>query len=160
MGRARRPRKGDYLRYLYRSGRPNAWARWQNRLTARMASAGIWPRRMVTLEVVGRRTGRAVTLPLVLVEHDGDRFLVSMLGEGARWVANVRAAHGRAALVHGRREEVRLEEVPVALRAPILRRYLAVAPGGRPHIPVDRRAPLTEFAGVAADYPVFRIHPA
>lgn len=34
------------------------------------------------------------------------------------------------------------------------------APGGRAHIPVDRRAPLAELTRIAADYPVFRIHPA
>ena len=35
--------------------------------------------------------------------------------------------------------------------------YLAVAPGGRAHIPVDRRAPLEEFDRIAAQVPVFRI---
>jgi len=39
----------------------------------------------------------------------------------------------------------------------ILRRYLQVAPGARPHIPVDRRAPLVEFEQIAARYPVFGI---
>ena len=42
-------------------------------------------------------------------------------------------------------------------RAPILRRYLQVAPGARPHIPLDRRAPLAEFERIAALYPVFRV---
>jgi len=79
-----------------------------------------------------------------------------MLGE-VNWVRNVRAAGGSAVLRHGRREQVRLVEVPADSRAPVLRRYLAVAPGGRPHIPVDRRAPLEEFQKVAAQFPVFRI---
>ena len=34
-----------------------------------------------------------------------------MLGERTRWVANVRAANGRATLVHGRPESVRLLDV-------------------------------------------------
>ena len=55
---------------------------------------------------------------------------------------------------------VRLEEVDLAARAPILRRYLAVAPGARPHLPVDRRAPLEEFEQIAAEFPVFRVRPA
>jgi hypothetical protein len=58
----------------------------------------------------------------------------------------------------GPRESVYLEEVEPADRARVLRRYLQVAPGARPHIPVDRRAPLAEFARIAADYPLFRIH--
>ena len=52
---------------------------------------------------------------------------------------------------------VLLKEVAVALRPPILRRYLALAPGARPHIPVDRHAPLEEFQAIAAQIPVFRI---
>ncbi len=42
----------------------------------------------------------------------------------------------------------------------VLRRYLELAPGGRPHVPVDRRAPLAEFERVANRYPVFRIRAA
>lgn len=60
-------------------------------------------------------------------------------------------------LRHGRRETVRLEEVDPAIRGPILRRYLDLAPGARPHVPVDRRAPVEQFDRIAADYPVFRI---
>jgi hypothetical protein len=80
-----------------------------------------------------------------------------MLGEDANWVRNVRAAGGRAVLRHGRREAVLLEEVEPSRRASVLRRYLAVAPGARPHVPVDRRAPAAEFDRVAARFPVFRI---
>jgi hypothetical protein len=43
-----------------------------------------------------------VRLPVVIAEHDGERFLVSMLGE-ANWVHNVHAAGGRAVLRHGKR---------------------------------------------------------
>jgi hypothetical protein len=52
---------------------------------------------------------------------------------------------------------VRLEEVDARACAPILRRYLQVAPGARAHIPVDRRAPLAEFEQIAAQYPVFLV---
>jgi len=58
------------------------------------------------------------------------------------------------------REEVHLEEVEPGDRAPILRRYLEVAPGARPHLPVDRHAPLAEFERIADQYPVFWIIPA
>ena len=70
---------------------------------------------------------------------------------------NVRAADGRAVLRHGVREVIQLDEVPAADRAPILRRYLALAPGARPHIPIDRNAPLDEFEKIASDFPAFRI---
>ncbi len=94
---------------------------------------------------------------MAIADLGGERYLVSMLGERAEWVANVRADKGRAVLRHGRREEVRLEEVPVAERAAVIRRYLQVARGARPHIAVDRRAPIEEFERVAPAVPVFRI---
>ena len=97
---------------------------------------------------------------MVIADIDGERYLVAMLGEGTGWVANVRAAGGRAVLRHGRREAVVLEEIESRERAPILRRYLEVASGARAHFPVDRRAPLSEFEAIAPQYPVFRVGPA
>jgi deazaflavin-dependent oxidoreductase (nitroreductase family) len=147
----------DLNRWLYKGGRPNRVAALVNRCWAAVFAAGVWPRRVAALEVRGRRTGRITSLPVVVADHEGERYLVAMLGEGTSWVANVKAAGGEAVLRHGRREPVQLEEVEAGARAPILRRYLEVAPGARPHIPVDRRAPLAEFERIAARYPVFRI---
>ena len=144
-------------RRLYAGGRPGWLARLLNRGQATLHSAGVWPKRLATLEVVGRRSGRRVTLPVVIADFEGERYLVAMLGERAGWVANVRAAGGRAVLRHGRREKVRLVEVAPADRAPILQRYLDVAPGARAHFSVDRRAPLTAFEAIAPQHPVFRI---
>lgn len=149
-------RAGEFKRGMYRGGKPGILARIMNRGWAWIHAAGVWPSRLATMEVTGRRTGRVVSFPVVIADFEGGRYLVSMLGEDASWVRNVRAG-GRVALRHGRRETVTLQEVDPAERAPILRRYLAVAPGGRPHIPVDRRAPLEEFEGIAAQFPVFRI---
>ncbi|MGN6635130.1 MAG: nitroreductase family deazaflavin-dependent oxidoreductase, partial [Oryzihumus sp.] len=57
-------------------------------------------------------------------------------------------------------DPVLLVEVPPGERAPILRRYLDLAPGARAHIPVDRHAPLADVEAVAARFPVFRVEPA
>jgi deazaflavin-dependent oxidoreductase (nitroreductase family) len=149
----------DYLRWLYREGRPGWFARVQNRLSAIVFAAGIAPRRVAELQVRGRRTGRVISFPVVIAEYEGGRYLVSMLGDDVNWVRNLRAAGGRAVLRHGRREAVRLQEVSPAERAPILRRYLQVAPGARPHIAVDRRAPLADFERISPGYPVFRVLP-
>jgi deazaflavin-dependent oxidoreductase (nitroreductase family) len=147
-------------RRLYAGGRPHRLARLLNRGQAALQSAGIWPKRLATLEVRGRRSGRLRSVPLVIADVEGERYLVAMLGEGASWVANVRAAGGRAVLRHGRREPVLLEEVEPGERAPILRRYLEVAGGARAHLAVDRRAPLSEFEAIAPRYPVFRVRSA
>ncbi|MFC3961575.1 hypothetical protein [Nocardia jiangsuensis] len=89
-----------------------------------MFSAGVLsPSRAVTPEVAGRRSGQPVRLPIVVADHAGQRYLVSMLGPEAGWVRDVTAANGRAALLRRGREAVRLIEVAVHDRAPILRRY-------------------------------------
>jgi hypothetical protein len=80
-----------------------------------------------------------------------------MLGANSEWVQNVKAAGGDVTLLHGRREEARIEEIPAERRAPVLKEYLKRAPGARPHMPVDKDAPLSEFEKVSAQYPVFRV---
>lgn len=143
---------------MYRGGRPNALARLLNRLSAvQFAIPLLSSSRWATLQVRGRRSGRLVSFPVVVADYAGQRYLVAMLGQDTNWVHNVRAAGGRAVLWHGRRMPVQLEEVEPSARAPILRRYLEVGPGARPHFPVDRRAGLKEFEQIAAQYPVFRI---
>jgi hypothetical protein len=146
-------------RRLYRGGRAGALARVLNRAQARLAAAGVGPDWLVTVEVTGRHSGRTIGFPAVLADYQGDRYLVSMLGEDASWVRNVRAAGGRAVIRHGGRESVTLDEVAVDRRAPILRCYVQRAPGARAHIPVDHHAPVDEFEAIAGDYPVFRVLP-
>jgi deazaflavin-dependent oxidoreductase (nitroreductase family) len=143
--------------WLYQGGRPNALARIINRGWAFVHSLGIAPNTLVTLEVIGRRSGRVISFPLAMVSLDGERYLVSMLGSKAAWVQNVRAAGGHATLRHGRTEHVQLEEVAVEKRARVLKAYLRIAPGARPHIPVDKDAPLEAFEAIAAQFPVFRL---
>ncbi|MCY7341131.1 MAG: nitroreductase/quinone reductase family protein [Pseudonocardia sp.] len=145
------------LRWMYRDGRPNPTAKLLNRWSAAVAGWGWMPSRLLTLEVVGRRSGRTVSLPLVPVRMGGERYLVCMLGPTANWVLNVEAAGGSAVLRHGRRERVRLVDVPVEQRAPVVRRYLELAPGARPHMPVSRGDALDVIAAAADRIPVFRI---
>jgi deazaflavin-dependent oxidoreductase (nitroreductase family) len=146
-----------FVRWAYRGHRPNWIARLMNRASAAAASAGVAPNLLVTLEVTGRKSGRTVSLPLVLVSVDGQRYLVSMLGDDVQWVRNVRAAEGRAVLRSGGREQIQLDEVPNDRRAPILKAYLQRAPGARPHVPVHKDAPIAEFEQVAAAFPIFRL---
>jgi F420H(2)-dependent quinone reductase len=134
-------------------------ARLLNRIGGAVYALGIAPDYLVTLEVPGRRSGRIVRMPLVMVVVGGERYLVSMLGEGVNWVRNVKAARGNVTLRHGRREEVRLEEVAPDRRAPLLKAYLKRAPAARAHLPVDKDAPLAEFEQVSSRFPVFQVVP-
>jgi deazaflavin-dependent oxidoreductase (nitroreductase family) len=144
-------------RWLYRGQRPHWIARILNRAWSAVASSGVASNYLVTLEVTGRKSGRIVSLPVVLAVVDGQRHLVSMLGDNVQWVLNVRAAGGKAVLRSGSREEVKLEEVPIEERARILKAYLQRAPGARAHVPVDKDAAITEFEKIAAAFPVFRV---
>lgn len=146
-------------RWMYRGGKPNALARGLNRMWGKVFATGRGPDQVATLEVVGRKSGKPVTLPVVIADWAGERYLVSMLGDDVNWVRNVRAAGGNAHLLQGARTPIRLEQIPPSERAPIIKRYAELAPGGRSHIPVDHRAPAAEFEPIAARYPVFRIDP-
>lgn len=144
-------------RWMYRGGRPNKLTKIINRGWALIHSLGIFPNYLVTLEVVGRQSGKTISFPLAMTVMNGEKYLVSMLGEETNWVRNVRAAQGKARLRHGRSEPVLLEEVDVRQRAPILKAFLQYAPGARPHIPVSKDAPVSEFEKIASKYPVFRV---
>ncbi len=144
-------------RWLYRGRRPSWIAKVVNRGWATIASRNATSNGLVALEVIGRKSGRIISFPLVMVTVDGQRYLASMLGDNVQWVRNVRAAGGKAVLRNGGREDVRLEEISVDQRAPILKAYLQVASGARPHVSVDKDAPLAEFEKIAATHPVFRV---
>ncbi len=143
--------------WLYRGQRPNWIAKILNRAQAIVASRNGTSNGVVALQVVGRKSGRIVSFPLVMVTVDGQRYLVSMLGDNTQWVRNIRASGGNAVLRSGGREDVQLEEIPTDQRAPILKAYLQIADGARPHVPVDKDAPLAEFEKIAATFPVFRL---
>ena len=144
------------MRARYAGGRPNAEAK----AIHRRYVAGPLPRLVpiaAVLEVPGRFSGKTIHVPLVIVPYRARWYLVSMLGEQANWVRNVQAAGGKGHLLHGRRRPVQLVEVPAHQRAPIVRRYLLVAWGARPHMSVTWHSHLREVAAAAADYPVFRV---
>lgn len=144
-------------KWFYRGGRPNWMARLLNRWSAAVYALGVAPNYLVTLEVSGRRSGRRIRLPLVMVVVAGERYLVSMLGADVGWVRNVQAAGGNVTLHHGRHEQVHLEEVVADHRAPILKAYLQRAPGARAHLPINKDAPVAAFEQVAFQFPVFRV---
>lgn len=147
-------------RWLYRGDRPSQLTRLVNHAVAALHASGLGPASWVTLEIVGRKSGRAISFPLVMPVVGDERYLVSMLGNEAAWVRNLRASGGEATLKCGGAERVRLEELAVAARAPLLKAYLQCAPGARPHFPVDKDAPLEAFEAIAARFPVFRVLPS
>jgi len=141
----------------YRNQRPTRLGKLANRVAGRMGAVGLGPSFQVRLEVPGRKSGKLTSAPLVVGEYHGERYLVSMLGPGAEWIKNARANGGKVMLNHRGRRLVRLEDVPVGERAPVLKAYLKRAYGARHHFPIGPEAPIEEFAAIADRYPAFRI---
>jgi hypothetical protein len=151
--------RSSKLRFFYRDWRPTPFGRIWNRATAWVCGLGLLPDILVALLVKGRRSGRLRTNILVATRYEGQRYLVSMLGEESDWVQNVRAACGAAFIKRGRTQPVMLTEIRPDKRAPILRAFCQVATSGRHHFPVSPDAPVSAFEPIAAEYPVLRIDP-
>jgi deazaflavin-dependent oxidoreductase (nitroreductase family) len=152
---------------FYQKRRPTRAGRTINRAWTWLAGAGLtpdsWPGEprggTIALETKGRRSGTWRSHVVTWVEHGGERYLVSMLGERSDWVRNARAAQGEAAIHHGARRAVRLVEVPIEERALILQAYLKRTPTAtQEHLGgIDVDASPEEFARIAPNHPVFRI---
>src|SRR5512147_616145 len=104
----------DPTRYVAPGGRMDTWSaavvRW-------LTDHGISLFGSRVLVVPGRRSGEPRSVPVNLLELDGERYLVAPRGN-TQWVRNARAA-GAGQLRLGRRtEQVVLTELPAAERVP------------------------------------------
>jgi NAD(P)H-binding len=154
------PAERGLLRYFYQNWRPTRLGRVWSRAFAWVSGLGLTPQILTTLQVREQGADRLESTVLVAANHQDQRYLVSMLGNGSGWVRNVRAANGEAFIKRGQTRKVKLTEIPTEQRAPILKAWCQVATSGRKHLPVAPDAPVTAFEAIAADYPVFRIDPA
>ena len=110
------------------------------------------------LTVRGRKTGQPHTVPVLLVEQDGQRWLVAPYGV-TQWVRNIRVA-GRATLTRGRHSEaISVTELSAAEAAPVLKRYLAVqhAADVRSHFDATKDSSIVAFEREASRHPVFQV---
>jgi deazaflavin-dependent oxidoreductase (nitroreductase family) len=113
----------------------------------------------VTLEVKGRRSGTVRSTAVTFVEVNGARYLVAPRGL-TEWVRNVRAANGAASLRHGKRQQVRLEEVPTDQSAAIVQAYLKkTALVTKREFGIEPDAPIADFEKIAPSHPVFKVTP-
>jgi hypothetical protein len=77
----------------------------------------------------GRRRGRLISLPVVVADYEGERYLVAMLGEDVNWVANVCAASALRffGATSSSRLELALTSRPDAARTPATCMYEPMA---------------------------------
>jgi hypothetical protein len=105
------------------------------------------------LSVRGRKSGQIRMTPVSLATVGGVRYIVAAFADAA-WVGNVRAA-GAGILARGKNEErVRLVELPIEQRGPVLRAFLEQVPGG---VRFFGSANPSTVVAAADRYPVFRV---
>ncbi|MFJ9105096.1 nitroreductase family deazaflavin-dependent oxidoreductase [Streptomyces sp. NPDC102405] len=102
------------------------------------------------LTVKGRRSGRERTVPVAVLKHGGERYLVSYRGL-SDWALNLRATPEARLTSGGRTETITVEEVPEADRPPLLAEYRD-AYGSMPTV-----TGVLDALPDPADHPVFRI---
>lgn len=145
---------------------PAQWYRRLNPIGVPLTTLGIAPRDAVTLEVRGRRSGQPRRTPILVTQYEGADYLVALAGE-SQWARNVRAAGGEAVLRRRGARRVRLVEVPVEERAPVLAAYLeagrrrsgepAAQEQARWYFGLEEPPTLERLMGLAPRYPVFRV---
>ena len=145
----------DPNRYVRPGGRMDTWSaaavRW---LTAHGIS--LFGSRV--LVVRGRTSGEPRSVPVNLLELDGERYLVAPRGN-TQWVRNARAAGGGELHLGRRVEQVELVELPTDQRVPVLRVYLTKWGWevGRFVEGLSKSSTDAEIAAVAPGMPVFRV---
>ena len=140
-----------------RTYRVTPFVRMSNRLTSTMLRAGLSFNAMVLLTVAGRTSGAPRTVPVSVIEREGERYLIGAFGQ-VNWVRNLRAA-GRGTLRKGRVVEA-FEAVELSPEdaAPILKTALERAPGYvRSFFDVTRESSLADVEREAVHHPVFRL---
>jgi deazaflavin-dependent oxidoreductase (nitroreductase family) len=139
----RRQQLPEYVREL------NARLKANPRLTEQMGPVHL-------LSVPGRASGELRSTPVSPLTHDGKRWLVSAFAD-ADWVKNLRAS-GWGSLTKGTRvERVRVLEVPLEQRAPVIRAFVEQMASGRFAFDLAPDSPPEAFAAAAERYPVFEI---
>ena len=127
-----------------------------NVLITPLVRLGIGGKSTYLLTTTGRRTGQRRTTPVILVENDGQRWLVSPYGMVA-WVHNVRAQPQIALRHGGRSETLHAEEVDPATAGPVLQRYLRSVRVTAPFFDAKGDDPVEKFIEEAPRHPVFKL---
>jgi hypothetical protein len=134
------------------------WLKLANPVIVALQRRGLAIGTMRVLSVPGRKSGKLHSTPVSPLTVDGRRYIVAGF-EGSHWVRNARAA-GWAILARGRKQErVKLVELPVEERGPILQEFPRKVPHG---VQFFRQLYGVEndpeaFAALAPRCPAFRV---
>jgi deazaflavin-dependent oxidoreductase (nitroreductase family) len=131
-----------------------------NPLVAWFTQRGISVYGSRVLAVRGRASGEWRTVPVNLLTHEGQRYLVAPRGV-TQWVRNIRASGGGELRLGSRAEPIRVAELPDAEKLPILRAYLTKWRWevGAFFEGVGPEASDADLQRAAGNHPIFRILP-
>jgi F420H(2)-dependent quinone reductase len=99
------------------------WFRLENRILKVVLRTGLKLGTTYILSVKGRNTGALHSTPVVIVETNGERYLVAPYGP-VNWVRNARAAGAVTLSRGGNSEALHIEESGPEESAPILKQYI------------------------------------
>jgi deazaflavin-dependent oxidoreductase (nitroreductase family) len=108
------------------------------------------------LTVRGRKTGKALSTPVDVMEMNGRLFLAAPYGI-VSWVKNVRATQEVTLSRGGRTVRGRAVELSPEESAPVLRKYLEEVAVTRPYFDVTLESTDKEFAAQSARHPAFEV---
>ena len=136
---------------------PNLIDRSVNRAFGFLLKLGIGLAHNYLLEMRGRKTGKAYSTPVNVLEHKGHEYLVAPRGY-TQWVRNVETS-GEASLVRGsKHEKVRLRPIADEEKAEILKAYLdRFKPTVQRYFPIAAGSPVDAFVPLTTGYPVFEL---
>ena len=148
---------GGTARYLVPNGFDRAFASFAQWLTAR----GISLKGSRVLAVRGRSSGEWRTVPVNLLEHEGEQYLVAPRGE-TQWVRNLRAAGGGELRLGKKVETFAAVELADTDKAPVIRHYLEkwAWEVGRFFDGIDKKSDDATILAAAPGFPVFKVVPA
>jgi deazaflavin-dependent oxidoreductase (nitroreductase family) len=137
--------------------RPTLFFRVGHIINTFLLRVGVKKGNMVLLTVRGRRSGQPHTVPVALIEYDGQRWLTAPYGV-VNWVRNLRVA-GEATLTCGRYTEyISVSEVSAQKAVPILKRSLIGTPSFvLAYFNVTPESSLAEFEREVPNHPVFLV---
>jgi len=119
---------------------------------------GVVPTFIYLLTTRGHKTAQPRTNPVLIIRHDEQRWLVAPYGV-VSWVYNARASGTVKLTRGGSHEEFSVAEVDAHRAAPVLKRYVTLAPVVLPYFEARIGSPVEAFEAEAAMHPVFLLTP-
>ena len=127
-----------------------------NRILVWLLRIGKAPHIYYLLTVTGRKSGNPHSVPVVLIEDGGKRWLTAPYGE-VDWVKNARASGIVTISRQKWKQDFTIHQLSPEQAAPLLKEYLQKFPITKPYFDAKEDSPISEFIKEAQTKPVFEL---